>query len=331
MLSAELSSLADSDVLIMGDFNADFARGKRFDKKIGEFMIRHDFSRVVDKCNSLLPIYSNKINSAVIDHMFTNVSLTPKIAEFCVVVDVLDASDHRALSCLLSLQSDISVSDTSSQNVTKRFHRFPWKVDDFKSLYSESLMVNFSLFATSCDNLGDELGQNKLNLIHDGILEIMLKTARQAEIKYGGLSCNGVTRRTKKFCVSTPVISEISEEIKKLSKECVLNVNRLTTLKKDLRRIQRKAIYFCDKRNAKKIYTLLYENRNVFWKEVKKLRKLNAKRVSTKPSANDFVTFYKTLFSHADRPSYASHDDISRKVKEFAKSVESEPCSSSFS
>ncbi len=58
---------------------------------------------------------------------------------------------------------------------------------------------------------------------------------------------------------------------------------------------------------------------------------MNAKRVSTKPSANDFVTFYQTLFSHADRPSNASHDDISRKVKEFAKSVESEPCSSSFS
>ena len=72
----------------------------------------------------------------------------------------------------------------------------------------------------------------------------------------------------------------------------------------------------------------------MFWKEVKKSRKLNAKRapvVSTKPSADDFVKFYRTLFSHDDRPSNASHDKIASEVKDFAKSTESENCSLSFS
>ena len=53
--------------------------------------------------------------------------------------------------------------------------------------------------------------------------------------------------------------------------------------------------------------------------------------VSTKPSANNFVKFYRNLFSHADRPSNASHDAIADEVSIFANANESELCSLSFS
>jgi hypothetical protein len=69
---------------------------------------------------------------------------------------------------------------------------------------------------------------------------------------------------------------------------------------------------------------ILYEGRSIFWKEVKKVKRHSAKRatvLSTKPSAEAFVDFCRTLFSHHDRPSYVAHQVVSANVREYARSL----------
>jgi len=58
--------------------------------------------------------------------------------------------------------------------------------------------------------------------------------------------------------------------------------------------------------------------------EVKKAKKCSARRatiLNSKPSAEAFVSFYRTLFSHHDRPSNESHQAVSASVKEYAESL----------
>ncbi len=69
---------------------------------------------------------------------------------------------------------------------------------------------------------------------------------------------------------------------------------------------------------------ILYEDRSSFWKEVKKVKRHSAKRatvLSTKPSAEAFVDFYRTLFSHHDCPSDVAHQAVSANVREYARSL----------
>ena len=61
-----------------------------------------------------------------------------------------------------------------------------------------------------------------------------------------------------------------------------------------------------------------------FWKRVNGFRKNKRKKAilgSEKPSADDFVTFYSTLFSHVDRPSNDLHRSISSSVETYAHSL----------
>ncbi len=69
-----------------------------------------------------------------------------------------------------------------------------------------------------------------------------------------------------------------------------------------------------------KINDLLNENKISFWKKIAKSRKLKSKRatvLSSKPSTEEFVTFYRDLFFHSDRPSNARHLSISDSVKQY--------------
>ena len=176
-----------------------------------------------------------------------------------------------------------------------------------------------------------------INCIHDCISKCMLKAARQAEVISGFKTSNGVNKRRVSYCVQTPAISCITKEIGFLVASddvCELNKTKIRSLRKDLRRIQWLGLYKTDRKFSININTLLYEDRGEFWKQVSKSRKLNAKRapiVSKKPSACDFVEYYKTLFSHVDRPSNESHAKITLEVKDYEKLVNDEQCNISFS
>ena len=75
------------------------------------------------------------------------------------------------------------------------------------------------------------------------------------------LSSNGISRKPKVFSASTPIISCISEELNVLTCDREANGTRIIALRKNLRRVQRKAIFHSERRRAKKFDRLLYEDR----------------------------------------------------------------------
>ena len=79
----------------------------------------------------------------------------------------------------------------------------------------------------------------------------------------------------------------------------------MKTLRKQLKTIQRRGLYKSDCSVSRNINNFLFENRDIFWKQVSKSRRLKKKRapvINMKPNASEFVTFCRTLFSHEDRP-----------------------------
>ncbi len=83
-------------------------------------------------------------------------------------------------------------------------------------------------------------------------------------------------------------------------------------------------MYQADGIKCDPIDRLLYEDRSQFWKEVTKAKRCNARRapvISSKPTAFDYVEFYKNLFSHHDRPSNDEHRRIAANVSKYAESL----------
>ena len=144
MLSAEPRDLSGEDVMIMGDFNADFSRGKRFDKTFSNFMSEHNFTKIVDLTGVQAPTYRNKNCCAVIDHIFSNSSLIPRISDFCVLQDALDVSDHCALSCVISEPLIGMGTEILCRKKNKKFNKFPWEKREFVDAYSNILCHSIS-------------------------------------------------------------------------------------------------------------------------------------------------------------------------------------------
>jgi len=115
----------------------------------------------------------------------------------------------------------------------------------------------------------------------------------------------------------TPEISQISNELRALGESDVMSRQ---ILRRQLRRAQRRRVYQVEGDTSR----ILYEDRSRFWREVKKAKKCSARRatiLNSKPSAEAFMSFYRTLFSHHDRPSNETHQAVSASVKEYAESL----------
>jgi len=316
MLSAELMHLDDTCAIVMGDFNADFTRGKRFDKEIGAFMKQHKFERLVLSASASLHTYSSGTKLAVIDHMFANSTALSKIVNFRVIVDELDLSDHRPIACTVELGD---VEDIPAQGKCNKLHRFNWKNLDFVEEYADGLEVMLKELLAEYGTLEVE-AKRRIDFLHNGVTGCMLKSARRAERKCGLVTSNGVWRSRCKFSINTPEITKLSNELKSRD---VDKVER-QVLRKQLRRAQRRRIFQSDGSRSHVIGKLLYEDRSKFWKEVTKAKRCNARRapvINSKPSALDFVKYYKTLFSHHDRPSSAEHQKIAADVRMYAETL----------
>ncbi len=103
LLGSELERKDDVCTLIIGDFNADFSRGKRYDREIGAFMEQLGFKRLVSYNGATMHTYRNGSRCATIDQMFANEVALQCSTNFRVIVDDLDLSDHRPIACTVQL------------------------------------------------------------------------------------------------------------------------------------------------------------------------------------------------------------------------------------
>ncbi len=189
MLGAELMHRRNYCALVVvRDFNADFCRGKRYDRELSVFMVRHGLTKLrtdegIDRCT-----YVSESNSSTIDHFLANETALLHVVNFRVIDDVLDCSDHRPIACTVLLNSEVP----STVHVeTKRLHKFNWSNADFVEVYLDCL-EKLLVCKIAEYKLHEGSVQERLDFVHSGINSSLLKATRSAEKRCGLVTSNGV-------------------------------------------------------------------------------------------------------------------------------------------
>jgi len=95
MLGAELMHRRNDCALVVGDFNADFSRSKRYDKELNVFMERYGLTRLRSDAYVDISPYVSGPNISTIDNFLANDTALLHAANFRVIEDDLDCSDHQ--------------------------------------------------------------------------------------------------------------------------------------------------------------------------------------------------------------------------------------------
>jgi hypothetical protein len=321
MLESDVKEFSGNSILIMGDFNSDLNRNKRFDSLLRKFIKRSGLSvmsQVFSK--DKIPTYKKGDYRATLDHILGNEVIMKYITNFEVISESENLSDHQPVSCCFdsNMISNNSESGLNFRVEEKRFYRFPWSNLSFLDLYINDVDKN-------CENLYKEL----YKLTHDEIIfdfceklrKLLLKAARNAELNLGLSTSNGVKKGSVIICNNNKEIISIMKNLKMMKINGDLDSENAKVLKKELRKLQRRSCYNRSKNESLKLSNLLNYNRDMFWKRVnsfKKKCKKKAKISSEKPNLSKFMKFYEGLFSHEDRPSDENHLKIEQEVRDYA-------------
>lgn len=328
LLESELCVNNENNVMIIGDFNCDLSRGKRFDRLLARFIVENDLSDAISlfdqKCDHT---YSNNVYKATIDHIIVNSDARLMIEECRIIDNALCLSDHRAIVCSIRSISGVSDGSYTDNNVVmsdtileKSLHKFPWANELFLDSYTNILDKCLSEFIEDLFNLA--LNQiDFIDQVCEMLPKIMIKVARDAEKSCGLSTSNSVRRNQKVVNLGNEAdyfISEIKRIVMLNDDTRTRNSDRLKLLRRELRRIQRKATFNNVSNRALRLESMLRLDKGEFWRRISAFRRKNKKRASVtnkQPTARDFIDFYSDLFSHNDRVSSSEHIVIEEEVK----------------
>lgn len=333
MLEADMKDFSDSRIVIMGDFNSDLNRGKRFDLLFKKFIDRSGLFVMSEKFGKgNLTTYSKGEYRATIDHILGNKNSYDCTGNFEVMNYSEDVSDHKPISCNLEIiyNSGTFLSNSNDKEV-RMVHKFPWNNVLFLERYTEEVDKN-------CKSLFEELNKKTKHEIvlefGDKLGKLLLKAARVAEANLGINTKNGVKKGTILICYNNEEIVNTMRTLRIMKGRGTINSEYAKGLKKQLRKLQRLSCFNRCKSDSLKLDSLLSYDRNSFWNRVKSFKKSSKKKATTssdKPNLNDFTKFYENLFSHEDRPSNYKHLEIEREVCEYFDSHKNESSGMYFS
>ena len=116
LIGADIEDRNDTNVLVIGDFNADLKRGKRFDIALSNFIFNNNLIDSFD----IFPqkssfTYSNGSYRSRIDHILVNLKATENLLCSAIYTPPSGVSDHNAVSC--SITNSNTCISTSELNV----------------------------------------------------------------------------------------------------------------------------------------------------------------------------------------------------------------------
>ncbi len=315
LIEAQLKLKKSTETILMGDFNADLSRGKRFDKLICRMCTKLQLRDLMDSEYT----YKKGEYTANIDHIFvrsgSGMEVTGK-----VIKDNLDTSDHRPIQACIKCKPQ----EKFQKNFEKKtFHKFDWKNSEFIDRYKKNLIINLKK-----DEFG--LTANNINFkeILDGkmanLTKCLIKCARQAEKELNVVYASNCRAKKRYFRPDPEQIEQINliTELKGM-----VNFDSNSKLKykiavKKFRKMQRHQMYLNQIKSAIDLEDLMLSDKNKFWKDLKKFRKKNNNSSGTSPiPISDFAKYYSNLFSHDDRCSNQEQLDISNNVSELFKEL----------
>ncbi|RNA05275.1 hypothetical protein BpHYR1_021600 [Brachionus plicatilis] len=180
--------------ILLGDWNCDLMRKRRFDKLFVNFI---ESKNLVD-CFSLSKTncdftYRKEKYKSKIDHMLVDKNDVKLFKNFEVFQDPTNLSYHNAICCELDLESTADI--PQEVPVERNFHHFDWKNPSFVESYRNFVSNNsLSLISLIEESVQIERNTNeKIDVIYKALPTILIKSARQAE-----KACK-LIRRNKRF------------------------------------------------------------------------------------------------------------------------------------
>ena len=235
----------------------------------------------------------------------------------CRIVDEeLCTSDHNAVVTRLKLLPINHSSEVIEPEKELKFHRFPWKNSIFVELYNHKII---ELSGKLLEYLNNNYmpGKALIDHVYIELKKTCLYAARSCEKELGLVTSNGV-RKNFRYIYNEKIIQVLSELRRTKHENSTSFLIYKSSLRKQLRSLQRTEIFDNSKCSALKLENMLRFDKPAFWRKVTAFRANSRKRVriSTKqPSAKDFIDYYSDLFSHHDRAPNAQHVLIESEVK----------------
>ena len=181
IINVILQDYANLPTFIVGDFNADVERNKRFDNLLRDFIASNELNCAEYVFYNSNYTYKNGDYTSNIDHVITNRLAKQKTLNCQILQNDLNMSDHNALLTSFLIGNN----ETNNKTISKtKFHRFRWDDEDFKERYKSNLSRNL---ATYKDEIKENASTEQKNeMICENLQQlnkILIKSARQAEIK----------------------------------------------------------------------------------------------------------------------------------------------------
>ena len=307
ILEGEISmNLAtETAFVIVGDFNADLHRNRRFDKHLCNFLNNNSLVACENlfKSDDLNYTYKKGKNFAYIDHAIC-LKTAKFITGYGVLYDPDNVSDHQPIKIEIEYNK-INETSTDSIPILKKtkIHKFNW-TKEFCDLFNKNLSVLCQ--AESVNHLLlAEINQSSLDQVHNFLTKTLLKAARLAEIE-----CDSLDLRKKRFklklnkvCHLNKEFVEIKQKIKNVyTQRKILGYKQLNEetvlrkLKKYLRQIQKLIIQTMNSKKTETFEYLFKCKRNKFWSQIAKFRKKKPIK-SSQVNIEAFEEYYSDCFN----------------------------------
>ena len=318
LLEAQIKLNKSTETILLGDFNADLTRAKRFDKLIVRMCNK---LKLIDVTDQKTPEYTYKKGeySAKIDHIFVKcdscLDMSGKI-----INDILDTSDHKPVQVCIELKKQVNKKEHIVPE-KNNFHKFDWNNNELVVIYKKNVkkMLEKKEFHALANNLNfKEIIDEKISLL----TKCLVKCVRQAEQELNGIYKSKSKGRNRYFRPDPEHLDQINliKELKGIN-----FYNNETKLKyrvavKKFRKMQRHKVYLTQIKSALNIEKTMQSDKNKFWKDIKKFQKKNSNSTGAPPiPISEFAKYYSNLFSHDDRSSNEEQVEISNKVRENSK------------
>jgi exonuclease III len=128
MIDSVLMNFINKPIILVGDWNSDLTRWRRFDNELRIFVEENDLL-VTNFTNfdQNMPTYHNGQYESRIDYIFCNDVAKTWFKNTNIIDEALNLSDHKPLSLECSVPPNVNPLLSSKKNV----HRFPWHRLDF--------------------------------------------------------------------------------------------------------------------------------------------------------------------------------------------------------
>ena len=298
LIASIIEDNLDKTVLVVGDFNADLKREKRYDKLLNEF-VRDNELDCYDYLfeNASKTTYKNGKYTSHIDHILGLHKNFDKVETCEIIYNELNLSDHNAIC--LKLKNLNPILSTDDKN-WKKFHKFAWHNDAFVDTYDHIANELIEQFEFNVSENSDR--DTMCKLVDDKIMELsklLLRAARKAE--------DIVCRKNKKKVDHSAWSNELKELNDKMNKWHNTFKNNNCEKARDLwkyfkvrfREQQRIEINKRDKSRILDLEKLKKMNRNKFWKIIKAEKNRNSKMKkdsNVNISFSEFSEYYSKLF-----------------------------------